>query len=136
MTDALPIVDAHQHLWDPAGGRYPWLSTAPQPAFRYGDYAALRRRYLPDDFRRDAAGQRVVATVHMEAEWDVADEVAETRWLAALRKEHGLPTVAVGHARFATPSRSSAPRAACSPATSRWTASASATSRLAVTDQR
>jgi len=42
VTDALPIVDAHQHFWDPAGGRYPWLSTAPQPAFRYGDYAALR----------------------------------------------------------------------------------------------
>ena len=103
MTDDLPIVDAHQHFWDPVGGRYPWLSTAPLPVFRYGDYAALRRPYLPEDFRRDAAGHRVVATVHMEAEWDVADEVAETRWLAGLRKEHGLPTVAVGHARFEAP---------------------------------
>ena len=79
MSD-LPIVDAHQHFWDPAGGRYPWLST-PLPAFRYGDYTVLRRRYFPEDFRRDAAGHRVVATVHMEAEWDAADEVAETRWL-------------------------------------------------------
>jgi len=103
VTDDLPIVDAHQHFWDPVGGRYPWLSTAPLPVFRYGDYAALRRPYLPEDFRRDAAGHRVVATVHMEAEWDVADEVAETRWLAGLRKEHGLPTVAVGHARFEAP---------------------------------
>ena len=103
MTDDLPIVDAHQHFWDPVGGRYPWLSTAPLPVFRYGDDAALRRPYLPEDFRRDAAGHRVVATVHMEAEWDVADEVAETRWLAGLRKEHGLPTVAVGHARFEAP---------------------------------
>ena len=103
MTDDLPIVDAHQHFWDPVGGRYPWLSTAPLPVFRYGDYAALRRPYLPEDFRRDAAGHRVVATVHMEAEWDVADEVAETRWLAGLRKEHGLPTVVVGHARFEAP---------------------------------
>lgn len=96
----MPIVDAHQHFWEPAGGRHPWLSTHPLPAFRYGDYAALRRRYVPDDFRRDAAGHRVVATVHVEAEWDVADEVGETRWLAALRKEQGLPTVAIGHARF------------------------------------
>jgi predicted TIM-barrel fold metal-dependent hydrolase len=98
----LPIVDAHQHFWDPAGGRYPWLST-PLPAFRYGDYTPLRRRYFPEDFRRDAAGHRVVATVHMEAEWDPADEVAETRWLAGLRKTHGLPTVAIGHARFDAP---------------------------------
>lgn len=103
MSDELPIVDAHQHFWDPAGNRYPWLSTAPRPVFRYGDYAALRRRYFPDDFRRDAAGHRVVATVHVEAERDIADEVGETRWLAALRAEHALPTVAVGHARFEAP---------------------------------
>ena len=103
MIDDLPIVDAHQHFWDAGAGRYPWLSTDPLPVFRYGDYAALPRRYLPDDFRRDAAGHRVVATVHMEAEREIADEVGETRWLAGLRKEHGLPTVAVGHARFEAP---------------------------------
>ena len=102
MTADLPIVDAHQHFWDPAGGRYPWLST-PLPTFRYGDYATLRRRYFPEDFRRDADGHRVVATVHMEAEWDPADEVGETRWLAGLRTAHGLPTVVVGHARFESP---------------------------------
>ena len=45
MTGDLPIVDAHQHFWDPADGRYPWLSTHPLPSFRYGDYSALRRRY-------------------------------------------------------------------------------------------
>jgi predicted TIM-barrel fold metal-dependent hydrolase len=101
VTD-LPIVDAHQHFWDPARNPYPWLTTAPLADFRYGDYTAIKRRYLPDDYRRDAAGHRVVATVHMEAEWDTADEVAETRWLAALRREHGLPTVAVGHARLET----------------------------------
>jgi predicted TIM-barrel fold metal-dependent hydrolase len=99
----LPIVDAHQHFWDPARNPYPWLTGAPLAEFRYGDYTALRRPYLPDDFRRDAAGHDVVATVHMEAEWDPADEVAETRWLAGLRAQHGLPTVAVAHARFESP---------------------------------
>ena len=103
MSADLPIVDAHQHFWDPAGARYPWLSTHPLPSFRYGDYAALRRPYFPDDLRRDAAGHRVVATVHMEAEWDTADEVGETCWLAGLRQAHGLPTVAVAHARLEAP---------------------------------
>ena len=32
-------------------------------------------------YRRDSAGFRVVKTVHMEAEWDRADPVAETRWI-------------------------------------------------------
>ena len=103
MTDDLPIVDAHQHFWDPAGGRYPWLSTHPLPSFRYGDYSTLRRRYFPEDLRRDAQGHRVVATVHVEAEWDTRDEVGETRWLAGLRTAHGLPTAAIGHARFESP---------------------------------
>ena len=94
------IVDAHQHFWDPGRNPYPWLTTAPHAGFRYGDYSALRRRYLPDDFRRDSARQEVVATVHVEAEWDLADEVGETRWLAGVRAEDGLPTVAVGHARL------------------------------------
>jgi predicted TIM-barrel fold metal-dependent hydrolase len=97
------IVDAHQHFWDPEQNPYPWLSTAPRAEFRYGEYSALQRRYLPDDFRRDTVRQDVAATVHMEAEWDEADEVGETRWLAGLRAAHGLPTVAVGHARLERP---------------------------------
>jgi predicted TIM-barrel fold metal-dependent hydrolase len=103
VIDDLPIVDAHQHFWDPARTAHPWLTTAPLADFRYGDYAALRRPYLPPDFRSDTEGHRVVATVHVEAEWDTSDEVGETRWLAGLRAQHGLPTVAIGHARLDHP---------------------------------
>src|SRR5712692_3191832 len=49
------IVDAHHHFWDLTQRRHPWLTDAPLPAFRYGDYAALRRSYLPDDYGRDTA---------------------------------------------------------------------------------
>ena len=95
-----PIVDAHQHFWDLTRRRHPWLTDALLPVFRYGDYAALRRNYLPDDYGRDTARQRVVASVHVEAEWDRDDEVGETRWLAEVRAHHERPTVAVAHARF------------------------------------
>jgi predicted TIM-barrel fold metal-dependent hydrolase len=44
-----------------------------------------------------------VASVYVETEWDVDDEVGETRWVDALRTRHGLPTVAVMHARFERP---------------------------------
>ena len=94
------IVDAHHHFWDLTQRRHPWLTDARLPAFRYGDYAALRRSYLPEDYGRDIARQNVVASVHVEAEWDLDDEVGETRWLAEVRARHGRPTVAVAHARL------------------------------------
>jgi predicted TIM-barrel fold metal-dependent hydrolase len=98
MSGDLSIIDAHQHFWDPQRNHYPWLSDARMIPFRYGDYSALKRRYLPEDYRADSASHRVVATVHVEAEWDPRDPVGETRWLAAVREATGLPTVAVAQA--------------------------------------
>ena len=47
------------HVWDPRVHYYPWLCDAQPIAFRYGDYAKLRRPYLPSDYRADAAPWRV-----------------------------------------------------------------------------
>lgn len=99
MTERLRIIDAHQHFWDLANP-YPWLTREVLADFRYGDYAAIRRTYLPADYRRDTARHEIVATVHVEAEWDRADEVGEVRWLHALQAREGLPTVIVAHARL------------------------------------
>ncbi|MBS0535565.1 MAG: amidohydrolase family protein [Proteobacteria bacterium] len=95
-----PIVDAHQHFWDLTRNYYPWLCDKEPIPFRYGDYSAIRRNYLPPDLRRDSAGLDLRMTVHMEAEWDRADPVAETRWLESLNAATGLPTACIGHAEF------------------------------------
>ena len=100
MTD-LPIIDAHQHFWDLERNYYPWLADEPPIPFRYGDYRAIRRNYLPADLRRDAARQNLVATVHLEAEWDPRDPVGETRWLHELADQTGLPNAIVAQAWFA-----------------------------------
>ncbi len=85
MTDAdLPIIDAHHHFWDLSLGAQPWLTEPPWLPFRYGDYAAIRHHFLLADYRRATAGHNVVATVTMEAEWDEARLIEETRWTAAL----------------------------------------------------
>lgn len=97
-ASAMPIVDAHQHFWDLEKNYYPWLCDPEPIPFRYGDYAALRRNYLPPDYRSDSAGFNIVKTVHMEAEWDRADPVAETRWLETVNREFGLPSTCIGHA--------------------------------------
>ena len=95
---ALTIVDAHQHFWNPELNYYPWLCDEPPLPFRYGDYRPIRRPYLPPDYRADAAPFRVAQSVYVEAEWNPADPVGEMRYIDALRREHGLPTVAVAQA--------------------------------------
>lgn len=99
MTE-LDIVDAHQHFWDLRLNRNPWLCEEPPIPFRYGDYRALRRTYLPEHYVADTKGHRVVRTVHVEAEWESADPVGETRWLAELRERTGFPSVAVAQAKL------------------------------------
>jgi predicted TIM-barrel fold metal-dependent hydrolase len=93
-----PIVDAHHHLWDLGRNPYPWLQDPEPIPFRYGDYTALKRDYLPADYRRDGAGFNIVKTVHMEAEWERRDPAAETRWLTKVSAAHGFPNAFVGHA--------------------------------------
>jgi predicted TIM-barrel fold metal-dependent hydrolase len=99
-AERLRIVDAHQHFWDLKKNYYPWLCDREPIPFRYGDYSALRRSYLPPDYRRDTADFEVVKTVHVEAEWDPKSPVAETRWLEELAAEHGLPSACVAQARL------------------------------------
>jgi len=98
LSTELPIVDAHQHFWDPRVNYHPWLCDEPMRPFRYGDYSAIRRAYLPADYFADAAGHRVVKTVYVETEWDPGDPIGEMRFVDRLRRETGFPTVAVAQA--------------------------------------
>jgi predicted TIM-barrel fold metal-dependent hydrolase len=104
MDNDLPIVDAHHHLWDLTNGPlyYPWLQDAQPHDFFLGAYAALKRDYLPADYRRDAAGHTVVKTVHVEAECRRDQQVDETRWLSELHARTGMPDAIVAHAWFHT----------------------------------
>jgi predicted TIM-barrel fold metal-dependent hydrolase len=98
MTEAFPIVDAHQHFWDPRVNYHPWLCDEPPIPFRYGDYRALRRPYLPADYLSDARPHRIIATVYVETEWDPHDPIGEMTYVEGMRREAGLPTVAVAQA--------------------------------------
>ncbi len=97
---ALPprLVDAHMHLWDLSLGRHPWLCDEPPIPFRYGDYRAIRRSYMPPDYRRDAAGLGIAATVYIEAEWDPAEPTGETAWIASLAEREGFPNAVIAQA--------------------------------------
>lgn len=94
----LAIVDAHHHVWDLERNRHPWLQDRPSIAFRYGDYEALRRSYSVADHRFAARQFDLVGSVYVEAEWDPADPIGETRYIHEIADRHGLPTVVVAQA--------------------------------------
>lgn len=98
MQPDIPIVDAHQHFWDPGVNYHPWLCDAEPIPFRYGDYTALRRPYLPEEYLRNSSRYTVAGTVYVEAEWSVGAAVEEMAWIAELREATGFPSVAVGQA--------------------------------------
>jgi predicted TIM-barrel fold metal-dependent hydrolase len=97
-----PIIDAHCHLWDLGMDRHPWLRPTGGAIQALGDLTAIRRNYLVDDYRRDAANQNVVASVHVEAGWDRADDpLAEIKWLETLDKSSGVAVRYIGFADLA-----------------------------------
>jgi predicted TIM-barrel fold metal-dependent hydrolase len=99
----LRVVDAHHHLWDLSANYYPWLMDAEPIPFRYGDYAAIRRDYLPANYRSDWGSVTVEQSVHVEAEWDRSRPVEETRWLEGVAASEGLPSAIVAWAMLDAP---------------------------------
>ncbi|QQK64627.1 amidohydrolase family protein [Cobetia sp. cqz5-12] len=95
----LPIIDAHMHVWDPTHNYHPWLCDGPMIPFRYGDYSAIRRPYLPAEHLQ-AAGEahRVLGCVYMEAEWARGDALKEVRWIEETARESGWPNAMIGQA--------------------------------------
>ncbi|WP_264013961.1 amidohydrolase family protein [[Mycobacterium] manitobense] len=99
------VVDAHIHQWDPfttprkvsavakVVRRAPLVMPALVRVFPrsnrefVGDARYLFDRYLPEDYRDDAAAAGVRTVVHVQAGWESKEPlgaVDETRWIAAL----------------------------------------------------
>lgn len=96
--DNLKIVDAHHHFWDPQKNYHPWLCDEPMISFRYGDYSAIRKRFMPEDYFRVAKGHQIVKTVTMEGEWDPKDPVGESLWMQSVAEKFGFPHAHVAQA--------------------------------------
>lgn len=91
----MKIVDPHHHFWDPEANYHPWLRDTPIIPFRYGDYSAIRRRFMPAEYDAASAGWDVAASVTVEGEWDPADPTGEARWMQALADRCGRPAAHV-----------------------------------------
>lgn len=91
-------VDAHHHLWDLSAHYYPWLSDRPNPGI---DVKPFARDYGVADYLADAGPARPERSVHVQAGWDPADPVGETRWLSDVAARDGYPHAIVAQVDLA-----------------------------------
>ncbi|MDA0345797.1 MAG: amidohydrolase family protein [Verrucomicrobia bacterium] len=99
----LEITDPHHHLWDLEAHYYPWLTDSFGERV-CGDYAAIRKNYLLEDFQKDIVDLNVTRTVHIEAVIDPCQAVDETAWLQNIsdsESSQGIPHGIVAQADFA-----------------------------------
>jgi len=96
----IPIVDAHHHLWRKAD--LPWLS-GPMVQRIFGEYEAIRRDYLFDEFRQDMADCGVVRSVYVQTNWPEAGALEEVSWVQSVSNQHQFPHASIGYANLADP---------------------------------
>lgn len=94
---AIPIVDAHHHIWRCED--LPWLLGPMVPRI-FGPYEPIRRDYPIDEYLADIAGSGVEKSVYVQANWApdrAEDEVASVQKTA---DETGWPHAIVGYANL------------------------------------
>lgn len=92
------IIDAHHHFWDPEKNDHPWLRNDPMIPFRYGDYTAIRKPFMMNDYDGLAANWNIVASVTMEGEWNPEDPAGEAIWMQSVHEATGRPAAHVAQA--------------------------------------
>jgi len=103
MTERLPFVDAHVHLWDLSHIRYPWLMPPFAEDGPNGSVEPIAKDYGLDDYLADARGWDVRGIVHVDAGADPADALKESDWLQAMADARGMPNAIVAFAALDDP---------------------------------
>jgi predicted TIM-barrel fold metal-dependent hydrolase len=96
----VPIVDAHHHIMRLAD--LPWLSGPMVPRI-FGNYEAMRRDYLIDEYLAEARPAGVVKSVYVQTNWPPERHLEEVAWVQGVADRHGFPHAIVGFADLAWP---------------------------------
>jgi predicted TIM-barrel fold metal-dependent hydrolase len=96
------IIDSHLHLYDHKANFYSFLEQV-DPMFQalIGDYSALPRKYLLNDYLADERDSEVVGIIWNE--FLAGDPIEEVRWAQRLAEESPIPVAIVGLVDFLSP---------------------------------
>jgi predicted TIM-barrel fold metal-dependent hydrolase len=92
---AIPVIDAHHHIWRQRD--LPWLNGPIAPRI-FGDYTAIRRDYEIDEFIADAGPEGVVKSVYVQANWAAERAADEAAYVHRAAETSGWPHGFVGYA--------------------------------------
>lgn len=92
------MIDTHIHLWDLGHLTYAFLrKTDPAEEAVLGNYDAIKKNYLIEDYLEDIKGCGVTKAVHVQAALGHPRPVEETAWLQNIADRHGFPHAIIGH---------------------------------------
>jgi len=101
------IVDSGIHWWDLERNYYPWLMDKKSDSDSSGlaGAATMGKTYLARQYLEDAKGYNIRKVVHVEAVWDPADSLGETKWLHDIRANGEDAGLLVGGRGVCQPAR-------------------------------
>lgn len=103
MSELVPFVDAHVHLWQLDRIRYPWLTAPFSDEGPNGSVEAIARDYVIADYLADAGRWNVRGCVHIDAGADPIQALDETCWLESVAEAEAMPNGIVAFAALHDP---------------------------------
>ena len=91
------IIDTHHHIW--RLNDLEWLKGPTQPRI-FGNYEAIKRDYLIEDFKKDLEGSGVEKSVYIQVNWPPKEELLEAEWVQSISDTTGWPHAIVGYVDF------------------------------------
>lgn len=93
----MDMIDTHIHLWDLERLTYSFLRELdPAEQAVLGDYNAIRKNYLIENYLVDSHDSGVVKAVHVQAALGHPDPAEETAWLQDIADAHAIPQGIIG----------------------------------------
>jgi predicted TIM-barrel fold metal-dependent hydrolase len=94
----MDLIDTHVHLWDLNNLTYAFLrETDPAEEAVLGNYDAIKKDYLIDDYLSDIEGCGISKAVHVQAALGHPRPIEETDWLQGIADRNGYPQAIIGH---------------------------------------
>lgn len=85
------------HLWDLSLNKNAWLTSEINDNRFLGDYSAIRKNYLLDDYFNDIKNFNIKKTVYVQAGWDENDALGEVKWITQTNSERKHPSAIVAY---------------------------------------
>lgn len=91
------IYDTHIHLWDLSLKKHTWLTNNTEETF-LGEYSAIQKNYLFEDYQNDSKDFEIVGCTHIQAGWNRREPENESKWVEYILHNQNIAHSIIGYA--------------------------------------